>query len=282
MAGRNKPRTFALFTAACAAAALAVAGWAPAAQADASTINYVNLGDSYSAGFGSGSVMPGPVPGCFQGSGATHVTAIDALDGVVLTANGACAGASTQQVALMASALSGQLASADLVTLSLGGNDLDFAGTIAACSTLGTAAACDHAIAAGWAALPEVQARVHAVLAQIDAQTPGTILVLGYPRLLTTSNGDQPLMTAANARTLNKLTDALNRGISKATHGTSAKFVPVLGPFNNHGINADNSWIYFNQANLADPFNLHPTTAGYLNGYYPAVRNHIHLNQLGR
>lgn len=283
MAGKTTPRIYGMLAAAATAFALLFTGGAPSTAANPAqekTINYVNLGDSYSAGFGSGSIIS-PFPGCFQGDGPTHVTQIAALPGVVLTADGACAGATAQQVATMAGALNSQLAQADLVTLSLGGNNLPFGDTIAACSTLGSPAVCEQMLAAAWEELDGVQAAVHATLAQIDSQTDATILVLGYPRLFTTNNGDQPLVTASTARAMNKVNDALNRSIRSATNGTSAKFVPVLGPFNNHGINADNSWMYYNTGNLADPFNVHPNTTGYLNGYFPAVRNHIHLNQLG-
>ena len=282
-------RIFAIFAAGIAAFALSLTGMGPAAAlappTETSTsgiVNYVNLGDSYSAGFGSGALVPGPFPGCLQGNGQTHVTKIASMDSVNLTANVACAGFTTAQIGAVAQQVTPYLATADLTTLTLGGNDLDLAGLVLACSTMGSDPACDSALAAGNAALPMVAASAHQTLQFIDAATPGEILVLGYPRLFTAANGDQPLISASHARDLNKLGDSLNRVIRDATDGTSATFVPVLGPFNNHGLGATDSWIYFNTANLGDPFNLHPTTSGYLNGYFLAVCNHIHMNQLVR
>ncbi|MDO2935565.1 GDSL-type esterase/lipase family protein [Paeniglutamicibacter sulfureus] len=266
-----------------AALALTFTGIAPATATASPTktqskvTDYVNLGDSYSAGFGSGILTQNPMmpPGCFQGSGPTHVTALDARPKVNLTANAACAGFTTAQIAGAVPLLTPYLAGAELVTLTLGANDLDIRGLVTACSTLGSDTACDGALRMGNLAVPTIGASAHQTLRTLDAATRGKILVLGYPRLFTTSNGDQQLITAERAKQLNRLGDALNLAIKNATKRTSAKFVSVTGAFNNHGLGANKPWIYFNQVDLADPFNLHPTTDGYLKGYYPAVKRHL-------
>lgn len=279
---RNRARQFLVMLGTGAAAlALTLTGIAPATayhsphKTHSRTIDYVNLGDSYSAGFGSGTLVTGPLPDCLQGSGPTHVTMLDARHRVNLTANAACAGATTTDIAASLPLLVPYLAKAELVTLTLGANDLDIKGLVMACNTMGTDAACDTALRLGRQAIPTVGASAHATLRKIDRATRGKILVLGYPRLFTTSAGDQPLISAKHARELNKLGDALNRSIKKATKHTDAKFISVTAAFNNHGLGAKTPWIYFNLGNLADPFNLHPTTTGYLQGYYPAVKRHI-------
>ncbi|MDQ0094657.1 GDSL-type esterase/lipase family protein [Paeniglutamicibacter psychrophenolicus] len=289
MARIAPPRLFALLAAGIAAFALTLTGMGPASAlapptetSTSGTVNYVNLGDSYSAGFGSGALVPGPFPGCFQGNGPTHVTKIAAMDNMNLTMDAACAGMTTTQIAAVIPAIAPYLSTADLTTLTLGGNNLGFGQIVFACSTMGSDAACENALEVATAILPAVTSSAHKTLQLLDAATPGEILVLGYPRLFTTSNGDQPLVTARNAREMNKVGDALDRAIRSAVKGTSATFVPVLGPFNDHGVGATDTWMYFNLANPADPFNLHPTTTGYLNGYYPAVSNRIHMNQLVR
>ena len=289
MARIKSLRLFTVLSAGVAALALTFTGVGPATAlapptetTSSGVVNYVNLGDSYSAGFGSGSLVAGPLPGCLQGSGPTHVTQIAALERVDLAVNAACAGLTTTQIAGVVSMLAPQLSAADLTTLTLGANDLDIRGLVLACSTLGSNAACEQALAVGASMIPAIGASARQTLQLLDSVTAGDILVLGYPRLFTASNGDQPLITAARARDLNALGDLLNEAVRTATDGTDATFVPVLGPFNNHGLGASDSWIYFNLANLSDPFNLHPTTTGYLKGYYPAVRNHIHLNRLVR
>ena len=281
MARSRSLRFLTLLGTGAAALALTFTGITPAAashsphKSHSKVVDYVNLGDSYSAGFGSGMLTEGPVPGCIQGSGPTHVTKLDARPRVNLTINAACAGATTTHIANSVTALKPYLAGAELVTLTLGANDLDIEALVMACSTLGTDATCDAALGLGKQAIPSIGASAHATLRKIDKATRGKILVLGYPRLFTTSNGDQPLITAKRARQLNKLGDELNRSIRKATKRTEAKFISVTGSFNRHGLGAHRPWIYFNQVDLADPFNLHPTTSGYLNGYYPAVKRHI-------
>ncbi len=289
MACTPAPRLFTAFATGIAAFALFISGVGPATAlapptetSTSGVANYVNLGDSYSAGFGSGSLAYGPLPGCLQGNGPSHVTEIAAMDHVNLTMNAACAGLTTTQIAGVVPLIAPYLATADLTTLSLGANDLDLRGLVLACSTLGSDAACDQALALGSSTIPAIASSAHQTLQLLDSATPGDILVLGYPRLFTASNGDQPLVTASRARDMNKLGDSLNRAIRTAADGTGAKFVPVLGPFNNDGLGALDSWIYFNPVNLTDPFNLHPTTSGYLDGYFPAVRNHIHVNHLTR
>jgi lysophospholipase L1-like esterase len=216
--------------------------------------------------------------GCFKGSGASHVTALDARPGINLTVDAACAGFTTTQIKATLPLLASHLAGAELVTVMMGANDLDIRGLVMVCSTLGTDAACDGALRLGNQAIPTIGASAHRTLRTLDAATRGKILVLGYPRLFSTSNGDQPLITANRSKQLNRLGDALNLAIKNSTKRTSAKFVSVTGAFNNHGLGANKPWIYFNQVvptGLDDPFNLHPTTDGYLRDYYPAVKRQL-------
>lgn len=268
-----------------AAGAMLVSGIAPAAAANTvapaahashdKTINYVNLGDSYSAGFGSGTLAPATIPNCLRGTGPTHVSKLDALKNVRLSLDASCAGATTTDIAGIVGAIKPQLATANLVTLTLGANDLDIRGLVMACSTLGTDAACNRALLAGFMAIPAVGASANKTLRALDAATPGKILVLGYPRLFSTSNGNQPLITAKRAKQLNSLDDMLNAAIRRATTRTNARFVPVTSAFLRHGLGSAAPWIYFNAVNLTDPFNLHPTATGYLDGYYPAVKRQL-------
>ncbi|WP_372697624.1 MULTISPECIES: SGNH/GDSL hydrolase family protein [unclassified Arthrobacter] len=244
-------------------------------------IDYVNLGDSYSAGFGSGNIVAGPFPGCLQGDGPTHVTRLAARPGVRLIANAACAGATPSDVATVAAGLKPQLAAAELVTLTLGGNDLDFRGIATACSTQGTAQACALATTTARRAMPGITSDVRSTLRKIDRSTRARILVLGYPRLFSPQFGDNAVITAGNARALNRLADQLNRAVRAGTRG-HASFVPVTSAFTWHGIGSPVSWIHLNPLNPADPVNLHPTTAGYLYGYYPAVLRKAQLHRLAR
>ncbi|WP_181149765.1 SGNH/GDSL hydrolase family protein [Arthrobacter sp. MYb227] len=285
MARTKKIRFLTILGTLAAAGAMLVSGIAPASAASTVTpsahtshdksINYVNLGDSYSAGFGSGTLAPATIPNCLRGTGPTHVSKIDALKNITLSLDASCAGATTKDIAEIVGAIKPQLATADLVTLTLGANDLDTRGLVMACSTLGSDAACNRALIAGIMAIPAVGASANKTLRALDAATPGKILVLGYPRLFSTTNGNQPLITAKRAKQLNALDDMLNLAIRRATVRTSARFIPVTGAFLRHGLGSVAPWIYFNAVNVTDPFNLHPTPTGYLEGYYPAVKRQL-------
>lgn len=285
---RTKPHRFlTLLCAGAAALALLGAGAVPASATPVVAtshsprhIDYVNLGDSYSAGFGSGTVIPGPFPGCLQGSGPTHVTTLASLPNVELSINAACAGATTSGIAATIPAVARQLAGAELVTLTLGANDLDIRGLLAACSTQGTDRACNRALLTGALTIPFVGFSARSTLRALDKATSGRILVLGYPRLFSPENGDQYMITAKRATQLNRLDDLLNLAVRAATLGTNATFVSVTSRFIGHGLGSADPWIYFNPANLNDPFNLHPTTAGYLEGYYPAVHRQLQYEHL--
>ncbi|MBT1674930.1 SGNH/GDSL hydrolase family protein [Curtobacterium aurantiacum] len=139
------------------AAALAVgaAGPVSAANADgaaptqsvaaASGDNYVALGDSYAGGFGIAPYGSGPAAGCFQ-STTDYPHQVAASLGLRLD-DRACAGATTGNITrvpqatgvgrttapVQADALSKDT---DVVTVSIGGNDLGFTGVIKNCIAL--------------------------------------------------------------------------------------------------------------------------------------------------
>ncbi|MBB2995769.1 GDSL-type esterase/lipase family protein [Paeniglutamicibacter cryotolerans] len=288
MARTKKLRLLTLFGTALASCALLATGLAPASAAVSPpathhgppVINYVNLGDSYSAGFGTGTIVAGPLPGCYQTNGTSQVTLVAAQAHINLLIDAACAGAKTTDVATAATAVAPYLAQADLVTLTLGGNDLGWSTVVGACSTQGTAKLCDQAILATLLTLPKAAKSANKTLRIIDAATPGTILLQGYPRLFSPEFGNNPLITAKRAKQLNNLADLLNLSLAAATHGTSAQFVSVSSRFQGHGIGSPTSWLYLNPANPTDSFNLHPTATGYLLGYYPALKSRINALHL--
>jgi hypothetical protein len=90
-------------------------------------LDYVNLGDSYSAAIGTGGIAPSPLGGgCPQGDGPDHVSELDARKGVELILDAACAGATTDRIEEIVGTapVEGALGEAGLVTLTLGGNDV--------------------------------------------------------------------------------------------------------------------------------------------------------------
>ncbi|WNY34958.1 SGNH/GDSL hydrolase family protein [Curtobacterium flaccumfaciens] len=122
------------------------AGTAPTQSvAAASGGNYVALGDSYAGGFGVAPYSSGPAAGCFQ-STTDYPHQVAASLGLQLD-DRACAGATTGNISRVAQKTGAGSATApvqadalskntDVVTVSIGGNDLGFAGVIANCVAL--------------------------------------------------------------------------------------------------------------------------------------------------
>ena len=114
---------------------------AGAGSADPAEVDYVNLGDSYSAGSGVLPIAPGSFPFCWQSS-ANFAHQIAAAKGYQLT-DVSCGAAKTKdftssQYPGLAPQLDALSASTDLVTMTIGGNDNDvFASAILKCGALG-------------------------------------------------------------------------------------------------------------------------------------------------
>jgi hypothetical protein len=121
-----------------ALAGFLMVGALPAAATNSGTVQYVALGDSYAAGQGAGSYLNS----CLQ-STKGYPELLDPEKRIRLQTNATCTGATTSDVATT------QLRSLNrdtrLVTLTVGGNDLDVSGVATTCTT-GTPAACQAAI----------------------------------------------------------------------------------------------------------------------------------------
>ncbi|MDQ4492012.1 SGNH/GDSL hydrolase family protein [Sinomonas sp. ASV486] len=269
----------------------------PATATPPPPVNYVNLGDSYSAGWGAGAPEVNPnysAPVCY-GSGPDHVTLLSALMSVNLVGDFACAGATLApgasypsipdqiRVAVNKGALT---TSTGLVTLTGGGNDLGFVGLLEQCGALKQSGqSCVTLFHNGAEAAPTVVTPLVArVAAQIrDAAENARIAWLGYPHLFavagqpTTILPGDGFLTNDEAVALNEAADALNSSIKDGLKGVkNAQFANVVPKFDGHELGSSAPWITPLVLNPADPgyiFNLHPTATGYAEGYYPvAVR----------
>jgi len=275
-------------SAAALAAAVALAGSA-VAPASAHTdrgpasasprIDVVNLGDSFAAGIGTGGIVQARrgVPDCEQGTGPSHVDLLDDLRRVKLRLDAACSGDTTQDVRerLGLPRVDQALAKAELVTLTLGGNDVGWTQIIGACSALGTPAACQALLAEAPSRIAAAAAGAGRTIRLVDANTDGRIVVFGYPHLFD-GGADTPFLSAERIAQLNAATDALNAALRAAAAANGAIFVDVTARFAGHGADSADPWIYFNPANPQDPNNLHPNQAGYRYGYYRALLHAVH------
>lgn len=274
--------------AAALAASLAVAGTAAAPAAAAPrTTDLVNLGDSYSAAFGTGNVsLAEGLPTCYQGGGDDHVAKLAAKQRVNLLLDAACAGYTADDVQAVATApaVSAALAEAELVTMTLGGNDVGWGDYVRACSVPGETAmpgACDALLAQAPSRIEAAAASAGETVAAVDAATDGQIVVLGYPHLFD-GGQDTAMLSAERAAQLNQWTDALNVALAEAAEANDAVYADVTSRFEGHGADSQDPWIYFDQADPTNWENLHPTAEGYLSGYYPALMSQVSPGQLGR
>jgi lysophospholipase L1-like esterase len=234
------------------------------------TLSYVALGDSYAAGQGAGAYRNA----CLQ-SRFGYPALLDRKTKASLRADATCTGATTSDV------ISDQVLSLDrrvrLVTLTVGGNDLDVAGVAAACapgpsapgpSAPGPSAECQGAIDAALALLaPQpggsvLAGRLATTYATVAAAAPrAQILVTGYPYLF-----EPPDPNAPNAPTIlaiNNATTALNTTIrasvgAAAAAGANIVFVDVTAGFDGHGIGSPHPYFV-----TTGPDAFHPTAKGY-------------------
>jgi lysophospholipase L1-like esterase len=259
-------------------AGLFVGSTTPAVAHYPEPLDYVAFGDSYTAGIGAGPAQPSPTYGaqCFQATPPGYVEVLDSRDDVDLTTNAACGGAPAAVVPAQVGAAAGRgllNADTDLVTITAGGNDVNFGGILAACRKDRPLDECKATVkVAEDVARTEVLPALTNAYAAIRAQAPNaTIVALGYPHLFSPEFGDNAFTTQEAAKVFNKGTDTLNRVIRKAAKQfRGAEYVDVVDEFEGHGIGSPNPWINFT-GNPSDIANFHPNETGYAKGYARAI-----------
>jgi lysophospholipase L1-like esterase len=233
---------------------------------------YVALGDSYAAGQGATPYENQ----CLQ-SDASYPERLDELRRIELVVDGGCSGATTEDV-------QGQLAAVtrpkkvDLVTLTVGANDVNGPAVAAACSEAFESPECQAGLAAVYALLTppapdqpsELAARLTSTFTGVATLMPrATIVVTGYPNLFETPPESDP--NYAIVAQLNSASGALNATISSvvtalAQSGLDIRYADVTALFTGHGIGSADPWI-----NSEGIEAFHPTARGYL-AYAKAVR----------
>jgi lysophospholipase L1-like esterase len=245
---------------------LGVAGPAAAASSYAD-VDYVALGDSYSSGVGA----PGQRGLCLQSPNG-YPGQFAARNQPKSFTNLTCGGAVTSdvrnlQVPLMSS-------SADLISITIGGNDAGFAPTVLGCQISSDAACADKVAQARADIGSTLPAKLDATYQAIRAKArAASVVVLGYPRLFDTSSASCGLtgMSLAKRRSLNAGADFLNDVISDRAAAAGFGFSDVRAEFAGHGICAATP--YLNGLTVIPPQNsFHPNQTGYTYGYLPALQ----------
>lgn len=254
----------------CATVAMTATGWAAPATAVAVTIapaplQYVALGDSYAAGFGSAPTRDD----CGRTTVAYPALLARETNGKVAFRNAACTGATTADVIRQATTLT---ARTGLVTITAGANDLRFRQVLAACANAATAAACrrgDATVDRRLKALPRDLTRM--IRAVTTAAPDARVVVTGYPLPFAKARScpSVPLSAKVRARA-NQVVTGLNRALVAAAARNRVRYVDVDKEFAGHALCSTRPWLV-GTSGLRDNTALHPTATGHARGYLPVV-----------
>ncbi|RLK58040.1 SGNH/GDSL hydrolase family protein [Actinokineospora cianjurensis] len=305
---------FPLGTYAISATCVTDGSWAPLAyyatgllEVRTAPVRYIALGDSFSSGQGAGNYTDG----CYRsGNAYAHAVAVGLGFGTPNLA--ACGGAVTGEVTQ--ASLGGQAFElttlTEAVTLTVGGNDAQFADVMAACvsSPLHTGAGCgtDQALnddvaarlaildGTAWDPMDYRHRPLLHVYRTIHGQAPNAhIYVAGYPDLFGDDYRDYTFtpvgyecwfggpfisITYADALWLNQQALALNIKIGQAVNAARAEGIPITyvppTPFDGHGLcDTDTAWftgVLLNPDWSVNPETFHPNASGQSAGYAPA------------
>lgn len=220
-------------------------------------LRYAALGDSYSAGMGGGDET-----GKCRRSPHAYPHQLAASKTIMLSRFVACAGATTSDVlAHQIDALDPQI---DLVTITIGGNDLDVAALPTACNR-GENATCKAAVARSVALLHKLPAKLDKTYKAIAKAAPhARILVADYPLFYdlpeidaNTLGSDELSSIVGVDAAVASLDSTISNAVAKQrAAGTDIHFVDVS--FKGHAINAKKPWFVLGGVDA-----YHPTKSGY-------------------
>ncbi|SOE06795.1 SGNH/GDSL hydrolase family protein [Streptomyces sp. Ag109_G2-15] len=252
-----------LAAAACTLAGPVRAPAAPSTQA----MDYVALGDSYSAGVGAGSYFTSGAD-CLRSSlaypalwAAAHAPASFGFT--------ACNGARTSDV--MAKQLGPLSPRTDLVSLTVGGSDSGFTGVMATCVLPGTEA-CLSAVAKARSfmdgTLPGDLDRLYSA---IRSKAPAAhVVVLGYPHLYLLHGTCSGGLADTERSALNEAVDELNSVIAERAADHGFTFADARTSFAGHEICSSTPWLH--SVDWLDlTVSYHPTAPGQSLGYLPLL-----------
>lgn len=250
-----------------AAIVSAVVILAPAAQA--ASVRYVALGDSYSSGVGAGSYLAA------SGSCLRSTRAYSALWAAAHHPTSyvsvACAGAKTTDVT---SGQVGALSSATtLVTITVGGNDVGFSSVMTDCVVYGTSRCVADVDAAESRARTVLPAALDTTYRAVRAHAPNArVVVLGYPRFYDLGAWWCLGLSSTSRSKINEGANVLDSVTSAAAARHNFTFADVRSRFAaGHEIcDGGSSWLHSVDWTDVEQ-SYHPTAGGQSGGYLPAL-----------
>ena len=233
------------------------------------SIDYVALGDSYTAGPFIGTMRVDP-EGCGRSLQNYPAFLADWLDVATYT-DVSCSAATTDALTEDQQLFNGDVAGpqldalteeTDLVTLGLGGNDFGIYSGLMACQGPGRAA-CPEARLRRDAR--RVAGRVRQAVLAVGRRAPDAdVYVVGYPQILPTSGPCPEVGVGPGAlRVLHAISRELNRSLRRGAEAAGATYVDLETPSRGHDVCAgEQAWINGRdfRAGIAAPF--HPLAEG--------------------
>lgn len=222
-------------------------------------VEYVALGDSFSAGTGTRA----SVDDCYR-SPHGYPAVLAQAHGLQLDYQ-ACSGADTADV--HADQLGTLSADTGYVTMTIGGNDLGYASVITQCALPGWLSNCMGRINEARTILrTELPQRYDTLFAEIGDRAPSADVVIGnYPHLFNGRNCNlATFFTAAEMAELNAATDELADVIQDRTQAAGFRYVDARPAFTGHAVCDSPEWV--NGLSWPIQESYHPNRAGNL-GY---------------
>ncbi|MFG1605392.1 SGNH/GDSL hydrolase family protein [Actinoplanes sp. NPDC049265] len=229
------------------------------------TVDYVALGDSYAAGVGAGT----ETGACRTTAGAFPVLWAADKDKVHLTL-AACSAATSADV--IRTQLDKLTADTDLVSVTVGANDLGLTDTLRLCATAPQGEACTTALARIPQALATtVPAGVGELLTRVRVKAPkAKLVVTGYPVPFADAAQCPGLPLPAALRTAGTAAiTGLNQVLAATAAAAKATFVDVSAAFAGHAQCTPEPWLVGAEG-LGNETVLHPTLVGQTKGFLPA------------
>jgi hypothetical protein len=220
---------------------------APAAAGVTPSFDVVALGDSYASGTGAGDYEPGTEGTCYRSRNSASAILVERLrrrGTTVRFTNVTCSGAAVQDLRQPFKGEPPQLGAlrrnTDLVTLNIGGNDIDFSGYGNVCVQADCAGAPTTAILDR---LPALRKSLSGLLAEIGRRSPrAQIVMTGYGRAVTRGQNatgvqldpicDAGVLSAEERLAGARVSGALDATLSRAARAARARGVDVrfVGP----------------------------------------------------
>jgi lysophospholipase L1-like esterase len=230
------------------------------------TTDYVALGDSYSSGVGS----PGQTGLCLQSPNG-YPGQWTAANSPKSFTDLACSGATTDDV--LSSQVPFLTGGADLISITIGGNDAGFAPTVLSCEVSSDATCAATVASAENDIRQSLPTKLDNTYAAIKGKAPqAEVVVLDYPLLFDTSKASCGLggMSLAKRTVLNDGAQVLDDLVKARAQAAGFHYAEVRGTFAGHGICSSSP--YLNGLTVLPPTNsFHPTKSGYTYGYLPAL-----------